>query len=177
MILTLVYDSNHDSFTCRKDGHLFVLSKKVDKATLNRDFILPMCNDYMIVSRLGHHPKGWLVEPIEHDHLLVEHDGFAKWPDTNRTTAWASKHNVTITPGRLHRTIRAIDLTRVVRNGDYELKNPDGTDAPSKVPGLCYVNGRPTGKNAARRDSQGGWLTTLLGVPTLDDLINVPTVS
>ena len=54
----------------RANGYLFVLSNR-HSGSIKPD------DDYMIVGRLGKHPKGFLVQPVPENAILVSHSGFA----------------------------------------------------------------------------------------------------
>ena len=79
--------------------------------------------EYMIVGRLGKHPKGFVVEPVTDDYVLVTHSGFECSGSMCRTDAQViSVHaddtdaeyvrklwHTTITPGRVHGFVRVTD--------------------------------------------------------------------
>jgi len=97
----------------------------------------------MIVSRLGDHPRGWLIEPVTDRHELIEHEGFITVGHLNRTYAkCVGEGTGVLTPGRV------MDLLPV-----YDERQSNTQSAP--VPGVVYVC---KGENRAT------------GLPSLDQL-------
>ena len=121
--------------------NLFVLAR----AFTPMDF--PIDQEYMIVSRLGKHPRGWIVEPVTADHILVQHDGFECSGSMCCTTAYVPAMKRSITPGRLNNIIRTADNV----NANW----PGHGGYVPLTPGQCYV----------KRGE-----TRLAGVPDMTDL-------
>lgn len=120
MKLTLKFDNANGSWQTRAGGYLFCLSRKAHAS----DFDPSAEAEYMIVSRLGKHPMGFIVEPVDPErHVLVEHSGFMCSGSMCRTDAVVKNihgaHrntrqgitmiNRTITPGRVTAIVRTVD--------------------------------------------------------------------
>jgi len=104
MQLNLTYDGSHDSWSTRLNGNLMVLSRKADASTLKPN------TKYMIVSRLGKHAKGWIVEPVNDDlHKLVDHDGFECSGSMCSTMAYVPSIRKMLTPGRVMHIVTVTD--------------------------------------------------------------------
>jgi len=119
MQLELRYDEQRCSWSTRKNGKLYAL---------RRDYTGPInsaAREYMVVSRLGKHPTGFVVEPVDSSrHILVRHSGFECAGSMCRTNALVTdildRGSVSdldcafllgrsITPGRVHTFVRTID--------------------------------------------------------------------
>lgn len=119
MQLELRYDQQRDSWSARHDGKLYALRKGYNGP------INSAPREYMIVSRLGKHPTGFVVEPVDSSkHILVRHSGFECAGSMCRTDAivkaildrgtvsdidCAFLLGRSITPGRVHTFVRITD--------------------------------------------------------------------
>lgn len=131
MKLAMQVDRN-GGISCRKDGYLFALSKRVKE---------PVPTDgteaeYMIVDLLGKHPMGLIVMPAT-GCVIVEHTGFECSGSMCTTTAWTVGRGKSgpddlgwLTPGRVQ------DLVHVANNVNVRV---DRSDARPKKPGRVYV--------------------------------------
>lgn len=121
MKLTLQFDKANGSWQTRVNGILYCLSRAASAGTHDPSVEA----EYMIVARLGKHPKGYIVDPVDPDkHVLVDHDGFECSGSMCRTDtvvrrvhcANASALRISktligrlITPGRVHTIVRTLD--------------------------------------------------------------------
>lgn len=125
MKLAMQVDRN-GGISCRKDGYLFALSKRVKEAVPTDGTEV----EFMIVDLLGKHPLGLIVMPAT-GCILVEHTGFECSGSMCSTTA-RTKDNAGpgwLTPGRVQ------DLVYVAENINVRFGEP-GQD---KTPGRVYV--------------------------------------
>lgn len=117
MKLTLKFDQANGSWQARADGILYCLSRKASMGSHDPS----VEGEYMIVARLGKHPKGYIVDPVDPElHVLVDHDGFmcsgsmCRTDTTVRRVHGAGRQAIalvgrTITPGRVHTIVRTTD--------------------------------------------------------------------
>ena len=125
MMLAMRKDKN--GISCRKNGYLFVLSKRIKDPVPTDGQEM----EFMIVDLLGKHPKGLIVMPATNC-FLVEHTGFECSGSMCSTTAW-TKDRVSpgwLTPGRVQ------DLVHVAENVNVAW---DGHNRRPKKPGRVYV--------------------------------------
>ena len=86
---------------------------------------LIVSDDFMIVAKLGKHPRGFIVEPIDTDMELVNHNGFERLKNGD-IRAWSPTLGKFISAGKLTNAIYVANTTQT------ELH-------PIKIPGVCYV--------------------------------------
>lgn len=131
MYLELTYNIDKRSWTTRDhNGNLFVLANRFSRehegladAFESKEGKLVrkhFCGRWMIVSRLGSHPRGFLIAPAD-DLVLVEHLGFSV--ENNVTTAkvsWAKDKNGNTIPGYAGATISPGHVQQLLKIGTPE---------------------------------------------------------
>lgn len=125
MKFSLEYNRVRQTWFTRRQGYLFVIARSFLDSCSTEE------REYMIVSRLGRHPNGFLIEPVDKDkHVLVMHSGFECSSWNNRTTAdvLPDQHPGLdlpkfVTPGRV------VEAVRITSNVCAGLKAPIQTHA------------------------------------------------
>ena len=105
MRFSLTHNGVRDTWFIRRNGYLFVIHRSFN---LSEDGKI---KDYMIVDRLGKHPRGFLVAPVDPSiHTLVSHSGFVRDPDDSKVSAYVidpgSLAGSVLTPGSVSHFVR-----------------------------------------------------------------------
>lgn len=107
--LALSYNRRHNSWTARYDGVLYVLANTAAHLATDSE------QEYMVVSRLGKHPNGYLIEPVTEEFALIHHSGFECSGSMCRTLAFPIKTDRPsyVTPGRVAPLLNVADNVNV----------------------------------------------------------------
>lgn len=123
MEFRLIQNAVRDTWFIRRRGFLFVIARHC----------LPTADgelrEYMIVGRLGKHPLGFLIEPVDPErHVLVQHGGFEHTPWMKVPVSAEVIHDQPgislpkfVTPGR------AADVVRITCNERAGVNAPINT--------------------------------------------------
>lgn len=103
----LTYSGVRRTWFVRQGGYIFVIDRQY-LATADGEV-----RDYMIVGRLGKHPLGFLIAPVDAGcHVLVQHAGFARHPGIPEVSAeitdcYAGRiRSTTLLPGTVEHVVR-----------------------------------------------------------------------
>lgn len=101
--LIFVRDHRRNNLSTRHNGHVLVLARAAEGMQLDAN------TEFMIVGKLGNHPRGWIVEPVTDDVRLIHHSGFECSGSMCRTMAYDLATKQWLTPGRLNGIIKTMD--------------------------------------------------------------------
>lgn len=101
--LIFVRDNRRNNFSTRVGNQILVLARAAEGMALDED------TEFMIVGKLGTHPRGWIVEPVTDEVRLINHSGFECTGSMCRTLAYDLATKQWLTPGRLNGLITTVD--------------------------------------------------------------------